>query len=59
MGQVRARCGGDRQALAIDHGHPNHDDQRLPKACRTTSNDDGADLPGSLPINRRECDLGD
>ena len=59
MGQMRARCGGDQQALAVNHSHPNRDDQRLPTSCRATSVDDGADLPRSLPINRRECDLGD
>jgi hypothetical protein len=30
MGQMRARCGGDQQALAVNHSHPNRDDQRLP-----------------------------
>ncbi len=29
MGHVRARSGGDGQALAVDHGHPNCDDERV------------------------------
>jgi hypothetical protein len=58
---MRARCGGDGQALAANHNHPNRDDQRLPTSCRATKTGrrEYADLPRSPPINRRGRDLGD
>jgi hypothetical protein len=44
-----ARCGGDGQALAANHSHPNRDDQRLPTSCRATKTGrrEYADLPRS------------